>query len=32
MNRWLVDGQIKIYAETRDKVYALFPEALSIEK
>ena len=31
MNRWLVDGQIKIYAETRDKVYALFPEALSIE-
>lgn len=31
MNRWLVDGQIKIYAETRDKVYALFPEALSVE-
>ena len=31
MNRWLVDGQIKIYADTRDKVYALFPEALSVE-
>ena len=31
MNRWLVDGQIKIYADTRDKVYSLFPEALSVE-
>ena len=31
MNRWLVDGQIKIYADTRDKVYTLFPEALSVE-
>ena len=31
MNRWLVDGQIKIYAETRDKVYSLFPEAFSVE-
>ena len=31
MNRWLVDGQIKIYADTRNNVYSLFPEALSVE-